>query len=261
MSSITKLYKPPVDFFITLFLWFYFIFGYIFFYLPVLLLLSPFIGNRETKFQNMNHYFYRVFFWMLNVLTPGLSITIGKEVKKIRSSVVIANHRSYLDPILLISMYPKHKTFVKGIFFKIPIMRWVMKSGGYIPFMPRGEYSDYIEESIKNMAGFLKSGGNLFIFPEGRRSRDGSLGKFQKGAFTIACNNRVPLHVIYINNTDRLFTPGKFFFNTCIKNTISVDLLGSLDPSKNTALEMREKAIMLYKNRMKENNLKNTLSR
>ncbi len=100
----------------------------------------------------------------------------------------------------------------------------------------------------------MKGGGNLFVFPEGKRSRDGRLGAFQKGAFTIAGRNKVPVKVLYIHNTDRLFTPGKFFFNTCTRNAVSVELLGTLDPLKTPVHKMRDKAVAMYQARMKENN-------
>ncbi|OHD69127.1 MAG: hypothetical protein A2W19_05930 [Spirochaetes bacterium RBG_16_49_21] len=254
MAPVFKVFKPAVDFLLTFLLWVYFMFGYLLVYIPFLILFSPFIGDRETLFQMMNHYFYRIFFRGLRALAPGLSITVGDEVKKIRSSVVISNHGSYLDPILLISLFPRHKTIVKGVFFKIPIMSWVMKSGGYIPYIRSGEFNNYLEESLKNIARFMDKGGNLFIFPEGRRSRNGSLGNFQKGAFTIARKYKAPLQMIYIHNTRRLFPPGKIFFNSCIENTISVEKLSTIQPGSMTVREMREKAVKIYKKRMEKDN-------
>ena len=41
-------------------------------------------------------------------------------------------------------------------------------------------------ERIDTMDNFLANGGNLFIFPEGTRSRDGTIGRLNKGAFNIA---------------------------------------------------------------------------
>jgi 1-acyl-sn-glycerol-3-phosphate acyltransferase len=254
MTPAFKLLRLPFNFFFTLLFWLYTIFGFLFFYLPVLIFLSFFIGSREAKFQKMNHYYYYGFFRGLNVLVPGLSIKISNEVKKIKSSVIISNHRSYLDPILLISIFPRHKTIVKGIFFRIPFISWAMKSGGYIPFTPSKSYNDFLAENLKSIPEFIKSGGNLFIFPEGRRSRDGRIGKLQKGAFSIAARHKIPVDVIYINNTDRLFKPGEFMLNTCIRNTITVEKIGTIKPSNkiNTANEMREKAVRLFEERMKK---------
>ncbi len=251
MHPIFKLLKPPINIFVTLFLWLYFIAGFVIVFMPVLIFLTPIINNREERFQKANYYFYKIFFSILRVLSPGLSMKIGDDIKKIKSSVVIANHRSYFDPILLISIFPKHKTIVKGIFFKIPILSWVMRSEGFISYSPENSYNDSIMKSLKNIPDFTKSGGNLFIFPEGRRSRDGRLGKLHKGAFSIAKKYNLPLIIIYISNTGPLFSPGKFFLNTCINNKISIEKLGTIEPSKYTVQEMREKAVKLFENRLR----------
>src|SRR4030042_1165638 len=213
MRLLFKIVKTPIDFILTFIFWFYFIFGYLLFYVPLLFLLKPFIRDTEAMFQKTNHIFYLVFFTLMKIITPGLTIKISKEVSSVQSAVVISNHRSYLDPILLISIFPRQKTIVKGVFFKFPVLRWVMKSGGYIPFVPDGEFKYMMIEGIQSMSAFLKKGGVLFIFSEGRRSRDGKLGKFQKGAFSIAGKCNVPVELIYIHNTNRLFIPGRFFFN------------------------------------------------
>lgn len=255
MNPIIKIMKPPADFLFTLLFWLYTIFGFLFFYLPVLIGLSLFIKNRETKFQKMNHYYYNGFFRGLNALVPGLTIKINEDVKAIRSSIIISNHRSYLDPILMISIFQKHKTIVKGVFFKVPFINWAMKSGGYIPYTPSISYNDLMSESMKNIPEFINEGGNVFIFPEGRRSRDGRLGKFQKGAFSIAKKYNLPIQVIFIKNTERLFTPGKFLLNTCVFNTITVEKLGTIEPSDATLQEMKKEAIMLYEKRLKEDNI------
>ena len=251
MTWFFKIIKPVSDFLFTLLFWLYIIFGFLFFYLPVLIIISFFINNREAKFQKMNHYYYKGFFRGMGAFIPGLTFKIDKNIYNLKSSIIIANHKSYLDPILLVSLFPRHKTIVKGVFFKVPFISWAMESGGYIPFTASHSYNDFLAEKLKSMPGFFKDGGNLFIFPEGRRSRDGRIGKFQKGAFSIAAKNNMPIEVIFINNTDRLFTPGKILLNTCIKNTISVEKLGTTKPDK-TSNEMRAEAIKMFEERIKK---------
>ncbi len=80
------------------------------------------------------------------------------------------------------------------------------------------------------MEPYLKSGGNLFVFPEGTRSRDGKIGELQRGALKIARICKAPIYVLQISNTDRLFTPGQFLFNTRIKNTIKIKIVACIDP-------------------------------
>lgn len=255
MHRAITLFKPAFDFFVTLVLWIYFITGFLFFYVPVIFIQYFFTEDREAVFQRTTHYYVRFFLFLLRSLTPGLSIKVNHDVRKIKSSIVIANHKSYFDPILLISIFPKQKTIVKGVFFKIPFMGWLLKSSAYIPFVSGNNYNRFLTEHILNLPVFIAGGGNLFIFPEGRRSRDGNIGKFQKGAFSISFKYKLPIEVLYINNLDRVYTPGKFFINSCIDNTISVERLGIIEPGNLTTKEMREKALRFFNNRIEHNKL------
>ena len=77
---------------------------------------------------------------------------------------------------------------------------------------------------------FLASGGNLFIFPEGTRSRDGRIGSLNKGAFKLAKMFKAPVKVLFVENTEKLFKPGKFLFNVHRPNTVTVALVGEMNP-------------------------------
>jgi 1-acyl-sn-glycerol-3-phosphate acyltransferase len=79
------------------------------------------------------------------------------------------------------------------------------------------------------MRAYLASGGNLFIFPEGTRSRSGAVGPFEKGAFTIAKLCCAPIQVLRIENTNKVYPPDCFLFNTGVPVEISVSLAGSIE--------------------------------
>ena len=85
-------------------------------------------------------------------------------------------------------------------------------------------------ERLETMDDFLASGGNLFIFPEGTRSRDGSISRLNRGAFKIAKLSRTPIKVLFIRNTNKLFRPGKFLFNSMVSNTITVEHIAGIEP-------------------------------
>jgi 1-acyl-sn-glycerol-3-phosphate acyltransferase len=230
MPTWIKHIKPFADPFLTLIYWSYFTLGYIIFFSPFYVGTAVFFKNRERIFQQLNHLFYRGFFFLVGKITPGLSIHIQDQVLSIRSSVIVSNHVSYLDPILLISLYGMQKTIVKSVFFRLPIFGWVIKNSGYLPSETGYDLNTLMIEQIEGMEAYLASGGNLFIFPEGTRSRDGKIGGLNKGAFKIARRCRAPISVLFIQNTDRLFRPEKFLFNTCIPNTIKIELIGNIIP-------------------------------
>ena len=230
MPVFFRYIKPVADVVVTLLVWVYYILSYLIFFALFYVGAFLFSRNREVSFQRINHLFYKAFFFCVRTVVPGLEFRIQDEVFSIGSSVIVCNHLSYLDPILLISLFEKHKTIVKNTFFKLPIFGWVLKTAGYLPAAASGELTSLMIEHMENMQGYLSSGGNLFVFPEGTRSRNGKIGQFNEGAFKIAKRCHAPIKVLSIRNTNRLFAPDKFFFNTCIKNTIEIKLIGSIEP-------------------------------
>jgi len=226
-----KIYKLTHDLTVTLLLWVYFLFGFVLIFSPFYLAACLFPKIRNTAFQTLNYLFFNGLFLILRCLTPGLKWRISPEIKSIRSSVLVCNHLSYLDPLLLISLFPKHKTIVKGTFFKVPIFGWMMKQSGFVPAHARGSLSELMIDRIETMEGFLKSGGNLFVFPEGTRSRDGAVKPLGKGAFKIAARCGAPIHILRIGGTDKLFTPGKFLIHAHTAATVAVERLAVMESS------------------------------
>ena len=221
--------QPALDFAITVLLWIYFTVGFVFFFSPFYLWAFFFAGQRETSFQRLNSRFYRGFFAFARVLMPGHRWEIPPEVRDIRSAVIVCNHRSYLDSILLISLYDKHNTIVKSRLFDIPLFGSMLQWSGYIPSSSQGRFSEMMIQRIEKMPAFLADGGNLIIFPEGTRSQDGRIGRLNKGAFKIARSCRAPIKVLFVRNTEKMFRPGSFSFDTRGPNTISLALIGTID--------------------------------
>jgi 1-acyl-sn-glycerol-3-phosphate acyltransferase len=221
--------QPILDFAITVVLWIYFTAGFVFFFSPFYLWAFLFAGQREKRFQRLNSRFYRGFFALTRVLIPGHRWQIPPEVRDIRSAVIVCNHRSYLDSILLISLYDKHNTIVKSRLFDIPLFGSMLQWSGYIPSSSQGRFSEMMIQRIEKMPAFLADGGNLIIFPEGTRSQDGRIGRLNKGAFKIARSCRAPIKVLFVRNTEKMFRPGSFSFDTRGPNTISLALIGTID--------------------------------
>jgi 1-acyl-sn-glycerol-3-phosphate acyltransferase len=106
----------------------------------------------------------------------------------------------------------------------------MLQWSGYLPASAQGRMADVMIERMEQMPRFLAEGGNLIIFPEGTRSRDGGIGQLNRGAFKIARLCRAPIHVLAISNTDRLFRPGRVLFDTCSANTVKIAYLTRIDP-------------------------------
>jgi 1-acyl-sn-glycerol-3-phosphate acyltransferase len=218
------------DFLLTVVIWAYYIVSFFVFFSFLYIVSLFFARNREFSFQKRNAFFFRTFFRVLGIILPRVSWHIGDDVKTIQSSVIIANHLSFLDPILLVSLFPRQKTIVKSRYFAMPVFGWILKSSGYIPAFTRGEDAGILLEQVGKMKRYFSAGGNLFVFPEGTRSRTGKLGPFDRGAFRIAKQCGAPLKVLSIKGTGELYPPDSFLFRTRKKIKISVELVKTIAP-------------------------------
>jgi 1-acyl-sn-glycerol-3-phosphate acyltransferase len=239
MSPNVKFHTAVIDLTRTLLLWVYFLGGFVVFFSPICFWAYFFSSRREAAFQKIISIFCASFFVLMRILMPRLSIRIQEEIHALKGCIVVCNHRSYLDPILLISLFRQQKTIVKHSLFGLPVFGWILKQIGYLPSYAGDEFAQLMLDQMAQMQGFFSAGGVVFIFPEGTRSRDGGIGRLKKGAFKIAEQFRVPLQILLMRNTERVFRPGKFAFNTCAPNVIDVEHLGGIAPGAAASVEAR----------------------
>lgn len=238
------------DLVVTLLLWAYFTLGFILFFLPVYLWAWGFSRPREIAFQRLNSRFYRGFFFLLRRLARSIEIRVADRVRRLKGAVVVSNHRSYLDPLLFITLFPRQKTIVKSTFFGTPIFGWFITQAGYLPDSAAGPAGAVMIRQMETLAAYFDNGGILFVFPEGTRNVDGGDVELHGGAFKIAARFKVPLAVVRIRNTEKIFHPGRFLFRTGAPVTIEVDLVGTMnaDPDgemlKASALKAKAMALL-----------------
>ena len=229
MSPI-KIFQNASALLITLLLWGYFLLGstvlFLLFQVPSYL----FSKNPARAFQNLNYINMKNFFALTRFLIPRTKFKIPNEIRQIKSSVVVCNHLSYLDPILLISLYKRNCTIVKSTFFHVPFFGWLLRNSHYMPSAASELGGEAMVENLENIKEHLAAGGNFFVFPEGTRSRNGRLAAFNKGVFSIARYCNAPLKLVYIKNTNKLLRPGTFLLNTADDIEIELELIGSLEP-------------------------------
>jgi 1-acyl-sn-glycerol-3-phosphate acyltransferase len=228
--SIIRFFQRVIDFCFTVLLWGYFLFGYLFILLFLFVPSYIHLKSSDAVLQKMNHLHLKCFLALVGFLAPRTKFTIDAEVRGLRSSIIVCNHISYLDPILLISLFPRQTTIVKNTFFSVPIFGWFLRKAGYVPSTPSEMYGPTMITHLEGIKRHLEAGGNLFVFPEGTRSRGGKLTPFNKGVFSIARYCNLGFKLVFIRDTDKLFRPGTFSFRTREKNTIALELIASLTP-------------------------------
>jgi 1-acyl-sn-glycerol-3-phosphate acyltransferase len=116
-----------------------------------------------------------------------------------RPFVVVSNHESFAD-ILLISHLPwEMKWLSKAELFRIPVMGWMMWLAGDIP-VKRGVGPSAVE-AMERCREVLRRRVSVMIFPEGTRSKTSEMLPFKDGAFRLAIETGVPLLPLAVYGT------------------------------------------------------------
>ena len=116
-----------------------------------------------------------------------------------RPYVVVSNHESFSD-ILLISHLPwEMKWLSKAELFRIPVLGWMMWLVGDIS-VKRG-FGPSALEAMARCRKALESRVSVMIFPEGTRSKTAELLPFKDGAFRLAIESGVPILPLAVSGT------------------------------------------------------------
>ncbi len=107
------------------------------------------------------------------------------------AAVLVCNHVSFIDPVLLMAASPRPIYFVMDQrIFKIPVLGWLFRLAKAIPIAPRSEDPVMYEAAFEAAAKVLRDGDLLAIFPEGGITKDGELQVFKGGIMKILENAR-----------------------------------------------------------------------
>jgi len=190
---------------------------------------------------------YRLGIFLVRIwLILGGCRIIGKEnIPGAGSMLVIANHTSFGDPVLLAAAFPQHITFIaKEAFYRSPFTKWLFGLLGAV-FLNKEE-SDL--SALRSSMKLLKEGRVVAIFPEGRRNRDQVISEFMPGAGYIAMKAGVPVLPVAISNSKDIW---RFWRRNIIVNIgapQSPQPCGKIDQQQLSALtmEFQKKVTELY---------------
>ena len=124
-----------------------------------------------------------------------------------QSYVFLSTHQSWMDiPVMLGYLPAQLRIAAKREVFHVPFLGWHLRRAGHIP-INRGSTAESIA-SLQRAARLLGGGVSAFLFPEGTRSRDGSLQPLKKGGFRLALESRLPVVPVAIVGTRRAMPRG-----------------------------------------------------
>jgi len=111
----------------------------------------------------------------------------GREHMNTHSNMlVIANHPTLIDVVILISLFPRANCVIKAAVTKNVFMRYVVRAADYIS-------NNEPEALLESCVAYLESGGSLMLFPEGTRTSPGGNIEFKPGAAAVAARADVAI--------------------------------------------------------------------
>ncbi|MGI9308483.1 MAG: lysophospholipid acyltransferase family protein [Gammaproteobacteria bacterium] len=159
--------------------------------LPTLLLLVFTPG--ELRRRKINRYAAR-----LSFILAGIPITVeGLKNVPAGANIVVANHASYLDGIILTAVLPPDYRFViKREMTKVPFAHFLLRRTG-AEFVDRFEAGRRHADTRRVMQ-LADKGHSLAFFPEGTFTAAPGLGRFHNGAFKAAVRSKLPVLPVVI---------------------------------------------------------------
>jgi 1-acyl-sn-glycerol-3-phosphate acyltransferase len=183
----------------------------------VWLLVLPF--DKERK---ITHWMLIYQSWILIWVMPIWKINVEGRKRAVKGTayVIISNHQSILDILLINCLRYRFKWISKIENMKLPVLGWYLRMADYIT-VNRGN-KESKEEMMEKSYQCLKRGTSIMMFPEGTRSIDREIGFFKRGAFQLAIRTNRPILPILIDGSGGVLPKHGLIFSTGHKIRIRV---------------------------------------
>lgn len=178
--------------------------------LLILCLVFPFVRlfcpNRRVAqliTRNIIHHSLRAFVWLMET-TGTISVEVRNRERLNRQGLlVVANHPSLIDSVILIALLRQSNVIVKAALRSNLFTRGPVTSAG---FVVNDDGPGLIEDCIAS----VRAGDNLIIFPEGTRSltHDGQLSPMKRGLANVALRGGLTLTPVVITVTEPMLGKG-----------------------------------------------------
>jgi len=126
---------------------------------------------------------------------------IERHVPDQGPALLVCNHVSYMDALILAASIPRPVRFVMYYrIFNIPVMRWIFRTAKAIPIAGARENPALMQRAFDEVDAALAEGELVCIFPEGALTKDGEIAPFKSGVEKILARRPVPVVPMALRN-------------------------------------------------------------
>jgi 1-acyl-sn-glycerol-3-phosphate acyltransferase len=157
---------------------------------------APF-DRRKVLLHRFTCFWASLYTW-LNPVWP-VTVVGRTKIRPETPYVMVANHLSLLDILVLFRLFTHFKWVSKIENFRVPFIGWNMSLNRYIK-LRRGDRMSVVQ-MMESCEQTLAQGNSIMMFPEGTRSPTGHMRSFKPGAFELALKTASPILPIVIRGT------------------------------------------------------------
>jgi len=183
---------------------------------------SPSAGNlfADTAHRTLALYLRCVLYMRVEVE--------GAERRSPGTRVLVANHQSWLDPLVLMGIERRLHGPARRYMLEVPVFGWIVRQFGFFP-SEVGELPSF-EVIAESVAAARARGGSLLFFPEGTRGEGGAVGPFHRGAFRVALDHGLAVQPVVIEGLDRVLPRRGPVVQSPGRNRVRVRYLDPMPP-------------------------------
>jgi len=157
------------------------------------------LGVAWRAYRAAPEFVYRIASAALTRVVYRMRIEGAEHIPARGAAVLVANHVSFIDWLLLAGVCPRPPRFVMYHGYqRLPLLGWFFRDAKVIPIAPQHESEETLDNAFDRIAAELEAGELVCLFPEGKLSRDGVLNEFRTGVERIVERTPVPVVPIAI---------------------------------------------------------------
>jgi 1-acyl-sn-glycerol-3-phosphate acyltransferase len=190
---------------------------------PLMVIFERDVLIRQYKAQLVIQRMFKLFLWFIRWSGTARIELVGMDaVKNDRGCLIVANHPSLIDYVMISSCLRQCDCIVKTAIFSNPCMKGIVKTAGYVS-------NEDVSLFVEACAERLHKGHVLLVFPEGTRTTPGKTSTLVRGAAQIAAHAKVDLRLVHITVTPSFLTKEHKWYNVPdIKPVFRVEAKGMI---------------------------------
>ncbi len=182
--------------------------------------------RRQAYARNLCHKGFYLFIRFMELMGVWRYRVVGKERLGPAGRVVVANHPSFLDVVLLLALKDDTACVVKPGLLRVPLVGEAIRRCGHV-------VADSPEEMVETSRQILQQGASLVLFPQGTRTPPGTPIRFHRSAARIALEAETTLIPVFFDYHPALLGKDQHWYNVpSTRPQVQVNVAEEIQPNR-----------------------------